>query len=111
MAFLIRSRPSLRSPAWSSRCNQKFHEYQASVKAGAAHSGCDNEGVNDQTLPHVTLAGDRTGECRIAEEHADGTLVLRPDTSVDAIFRRAGAEPATLAGAEYGPVGEPDGEG
>jgi hypothetical protein len=69
--------------------------------------------VGDQTLPHVTLAGDRTGEYRIAEERADGTLVLHPDTSVDAIFHRAGAEPATLAEfeAEYGPIGEPDGEG
>lgn len=71
------------------------------------------EGVSEQTLPHVTVTGDRSGDYRIAEERPDGTLVLQPDTSVDAIFRRAGAEPATLAEfeAEYGPIGESDGEG
>lgn len=68
--------------------------------------------MGDQ-LPHVTLVGDRTGEYRIAEEHPDGSLVLRPDTSVDAIFRRAGATPGTIADleADHGPIGEPDGEG
>lgn len=69
--------------------------------------------MTEQTFPHVTLAGDRSGDYRVEEERPDGTLVLRPDTSVDAIFRRNGAEPATMAEfeAEYGPVGEPDGEG
>lgn len=59
------------------------------------------------------MTGDRSGEYLIAEERVDGMLVLVADASVDAIFRRAGAEPATLAefGAEYGPIGEPDGEG
>lgn len=69
--------------------------------------------MSDQTLPHVTLSGDRSGDYWIAEERPDGTLVLRPDTSVDAIFCRAGAERVTLAEfeAEYGPVGAPDSSG
>lgn len=48
--------------------------------------------MSEQALPRVTLAGDRLGEYRLAEALPDGTLVLRPDTSVDAIFRRLGAE-------------------
>jgi len=81
------------------------------MERNRSHDGCGwhNGAVTEQTLPHVTLAGDY----RVEEERPDGTLVLRPDTSVDAIFRRNGAEPATMAEfeAEYGPVGEPDGEG
>lgn len=75
--------------------------------------GCNIDRVSDQTLPQVTLAGDRTGEYRVAEEREDGTLVLQPDTSVDAMFRRASAQPATLAEFEalYGSITEPDGEG
>jgi hypothetical protein len=69
--------------------------------------------VKEQQMPHVTLAGDRTGEYVIAEERADGTLVLLPDTSVAAILARMGAEPASLEDfeAEHGPLGPGDDDG
>lgn len=76
---------------------------------------------SDATLGHmgsehplrVTLAGDRSGDYNIVEERDDGSVVLAPDTSMAAIRRRHGLEPATLAEfeAEYGPVQRPDGEG
>jgi hypothetical protein len=61
----------------------------------------------------VTLAGDRSGDYVIVDERGDGLLILAPDTSMAAIRRRHGLEPATLAEfeAEYGPVQPPDGEG
>jgi hypothetical protein len=64
-------------------------------------------------MPHVTLGGDRTGEYLIAEERPDGSLVLLPDTSVEAILDRTGARPASLEefAAEHGELGVPDGEG
>ena len=56
---------------------------------------------------HVTLAGDRTGE------RPDVSLVLLPDTSVEAILDRMGARPASLEEfeAEHGELGARDGEG
>jgi hypothetical protein len=47
------------------------------------------------------------------KERADGSLVVAPDTSADAILRRHHMTPATLEEfeAEYGPVQPPDGEG
>ena len=62
---------------------------------------------------HVTLSGDRSGEYVVVEERADGSLVVVPDTSMQAIHRRDGLTPATLGEfeAEYGPVQPPDGEG
>jgi len=61
----------------------------------------------------LRLAGDRTGDYIIVEERENGSIVLAPDTSMAAIRRRHGLEPATLAefDAEYGPVQPPDGEG
>lgn len=61
----------------------------------------------------VTLSGDRTGDYVVIEEGRDGSIVLVPDTSAEAIRRRVGATPATLEEfeAEYGPIQPPDGEG
>jgi hypothetical protein len=69
--------------------------------------------VKEQHMPHVTLAGDRTGEYLIAEERPDGSLVLLPDTSVEAILDRMGARPASLEEfeTEHGELGPPDAEG
>jgi hypothetical protein len=44
---------------------------------------------------HVTLAGDLSGEYLVEEVLEDGRLVIRPDTSSDAIRRRLGVEPAS----------------
>lgn len=68
--------------------------------------------VESQRELHVTLAGRLSGDYVIVDEREDGSLVLAPDTSMAAIRRRHGAEPATLAEfeAEYGPVQPPDGE-
>jgi hypothetical protein len=41
---------------------------------------------------HVTLAGDLSGEYLVEEVLEDGRLVIRPDTSADAIRRRLGVE-------------------
>lgn len=62
---------------------------------------------------HVRLSGDRAGDYLVAEERPDGTLMLVPDTSIDALRARLGTEPATRAEfeAEYGPVAPSDGEG
>jgi hypothetical protein len=70
--------------------------------------------ITDMEPPaHVTLSGDRDGEYVITDERPDGSLTLVPDTSVEAMRRRMGTEPATLAEfeAEYGPVAPTDGEG
>ena len=62
---------------------------------------------------HVTLSGDIVGEYVLVEQGEDGELTLAPDTSIAAIRKRHGLEPATLAEfeAEHGPVLPPDGEG
>jgi hypothetical protein len=62
---------------------------------------------------HVQLSGDIAGEYIVTDRRDDGSLVIRPDTSADAIRRRLGHEPATLEEleAEHGPVLPPDGEG
>src|SRR4051794_5475041 len=69
--------------------------------------------VKEQRMPHVTLAGDRTGEYLVAEERPDGSPVLLPDASAEAILNRMGARPASLEefAAEHGRLGAPDGEG
>lgn len=64
-------------------------------------------------MPRVTLAGGRTGDYLIAEERPDGSLLLRPDTSVEAILDRMGARPATLEEfqADHGRLQASDAEG
>jgi hypothetical protein len=49
----------------------------------------------------------------VVEKRDDGSLVVSPDTSADAILRRHDMTPATLEEfeAEYGPIQPPDGEG
>jgi hypothetical protein len=62
---------------------------------------------------HVTVEGDVSGEYIVVEKREDGSLLLQPDTSMEAIRRRHNATPATLEEfeAEYGPLQPPDGEG
>jgi hypothetical protein len=62
---------------------------------------------------HVRLAGDRAGRYVIADERPDGTLVLKPEDSADAMPERHGLDPASIEEleAEHGPVGPADGEG
>jgi len=61
------------------------------------------------TLTETGVAGDYV----VAERHEDGSVLLAPDTSIEAIRRRHNLKSATLAEfeAEYGPVLSPDGEG
>jgi len=61
------------------------------------------------TLTETGVAGDYV----VAEIHEDGSVLLAPDTSIEAIRRRHNLKSATLAEfeAEYGPVLSPDGEG
>jgi hypothetical protein len=62
---------------------------------------------------HVRLAGDRVGRYVIADESPDGTLILRPEDSADAMLERHGLEEASVDEfeAEHGPAGPADGEG
>jgi hypothetical protein len=62
---------------------------------------------------HVTLSGDLSGDYVVVERRDDGSLVVAPDASADAILRRHDMTPATLEEfeAEYGPIQPPDGEG
>lgn len=53
-------------------------------------------GMSD-TASHVTLVGDHAGDYVIQEERSDGTLLLAPDTSAQAIRRRLGVREATAA--------------
>lgn len=57
--------------------------------------------------------GDRASEDASSGECPDGSPALAPDTSFEAIRKRLGTEPATLADfeAEFGRVRPPDGEG
>lgn len=43
----------------------------------------------------MTLSGDRSGEYVLVEERSDGSLVVAPDTSIEAIRRRAGPRPTS----------------
>jgi len=74
--------------------------------------GCDII-CNMELHAHVELSDDRVGEYVVKDERPDGSLTLVPDTSFEAIRKRLGTEPGTLADfeAEYGPVQPPDGEG
>ena len=76
-------------------------------------SGGRSAKISGMEFAHVKLSGDRAGEYVVTEERPDGSLTLVPDTSFDAIRKRLGTEPGTLADfeAEYGPVQPPDGEG
>jgi hypothetical protein len=76
-------------------------------------SGDPSAKILGMEFAHVKLSGDLAGEYVVTEERPDGSLTLVPDTSFEAIRKRLGTEPATLAEfeAEYGPVQPPDGEG
>jgi len=69
--------------------------------------------MKQQRAARITLTGDRSGDYVVVEERPDGSLVVAPDTSVEAIRRRHDLKGATLEEfeSEYGPVLPPDGEG
>lgn len=48
---------------------------------------------------HVTLGGDMSGEYLLDEVLEDGRVVLRPDTSAEAINRRLGVQ--AISGEEF----------
>jgi hypothetical protein len=61
----------------------------------------------------VRLIGDRAGRYVVTDERPDGTLVLKPEDSADAMLERHGLEPGSVneLEAEFGPVAPPDSEG
>ena len=79
-------------------------------RSAAAATLC---GMSAERAARVTLSGDRSGVFVVVEERDDGSLVVAPDTSMEAIRRRHNAVPTTLEEfeAEYGPIQPPDGEG
>ena len=80
---------------------------------GALSHACHTVGMAVERVLHVTLSGDRAGDYVVLEERDDGSLLLGPDTSVEAMRRRHDLTPATLEEfvAEYGPILPSDGEG
>jgi hypothetical protein len=46
-------------------------------------------------VEHIRLTGDRSGEYLVIEERTDGSLVVAPDTSIEAIRKRAGTRAMT----------------
>lgn len=79
------------------------------MSGGVRNAACETVGM----ATHVKLSGDLSGDYVVVDKREDGSLVIEPDTSMEAIRHRHGATPATLEEfeAEYGPVGPPDGEG
>lgn len=70
--------------------------------------------MSERAIAHVRLEDDDVErDYVVMKEDPDGTLVLRPDTSAEAIRRRLGSVPASLEEfeAEYGRVLPTDGEG
>ena len=69
------------------------------------HLGDSDEGFERETCEtstmnaHVTLGGAMSGEYLIDEVLEDGRVVLRPDTSAEAINRRLGVRP--ISGDEF----------
>jgi len=84
-----------------------------SVGAGLARSACQTLGMSVHGGERVTLSGDVSGEYVVVEKRDDGSLVVAPDTSVEATLARHRMEPATLEEfeAEFGPIQPADGEG
>jgi hypothetical protein len=64
-------------------------------------------------VARVRLIGDRAGRYVITDERPDGTLVLTPEDSADAMLERHRLDPGTLEEfeAEFGPIAPADGEG
>jgi hypothetical protein len=50
--------------------------------------------VNEVRPLIVEVTGAQSGRYELQEQAEDGTVVLRPDTSAQAIMRRLGTEPA-----------------
>jgi hypothetical protein len=68
--------------------------------------------MKEDRVARITLSGDRSGHYVLVEERSDGSLVVAPDTSIEAIRRRMGTRPMTAEEFE-GHFGElpRDGEG
>jgi hypothetical protein len=49
-----------------------------------------------QRATHVILSGDLSGDYIVVEQRDDGSVLVKPDTSMAAIHRRHGLTPATL---------------
>ena len=61
----------------------------------------------------MTPSGEISGDYVVVETRDDGSVLVRPGTSMDAILHRQNLTPATLEKleAEYGPIQPSDGEG
>jgi hypothetical protein len=72
--------------------------------------------VKEQQMAHVTLTGDMTGDYIVSDRRDDGTLVLVPESEVDASLRQHGLRRATPPEfdafvAQHGPLLPADDEG
>jgi hypothetical protein len=68
--------------------------------------------MSAERAARVTLSGDLSGEYVVVEQREDGSVVVKPDTSM-APIRRQGVTPGTLEEfeAKYGPIQPSDAEG
>ncbi len=72
-----------------------FDPVVVTASAGSSVDECRWH-TEDMAVPaHVTLAGDLSGEYLVEEVLDDGRLVIRPDTSAEAIHRRLAVEPVS----------------
>lgn len=51
--------------------------------------------MDEERFPIVEVSGAVSGRYELREQREDGTILLGPDTSAQAILRRAGSRPAT----------------
>lgn len=51
--------------------------------------------MDENSLPIVEVTGALEGRYEVLEQAEDGTVVLGPDTSIEAIMRRTGTEPVS----------------
>jgi len=51
--------------------------------------------VKEIRMPILEVTGAYNGRYEVREQHDDGTLLIAPDTSLEAIMRRLDSRPAT----------------
>lgn len=73
---------------------------------GRSPDACHIVLMSSDRATHETLSGDLSDDYIVVEQRDDGSVVVKPDTSMAAIHRRNRLTPATLEEfeAEYGPV-------
>ena len=56
---------------------------------------CDNDNTVEEPMKVTLTEPGLAGDYIVAERHADGSVLLAPDTSIEAIRKRTGTQPMT----------------